>query len=108
MVSEQDFIKEAFDTNWVVPLGPNVDAFEQSLVEYLHEARRVVALSAGTAALHLGLILLNVKPGDEVICQSFTFAASANPISYLERSNLFLWTVRRIPGIWIRYCSRRL
>ncbi|WP_195341651.1 MULTISPECIES: DegT/DnrJ/EryC1/StrS family aminotransferase, partial [Bacteroides] len=81
---EQDFIKEAFDTNWVVPLGPNVDAFEQSLVEYLHEDRRVVALSAGTAALHLGLILLGIKPGDEVICQSFTFAASANPISYLE------------------------
>ena len=78
---EQDFIKEAFDTNWVVPLGPNVDAFEQSLAEYLHEDRHVVALSAGTAALHLGLILLDVKPGDEVICQSFTFAASANPIS---------------------------
>ena len=58
---EQDFIKEAFDTNWVVPLGPNVDAFEQSLVEYLHEDRRVVALSAGTAALHLGLILLDVE-----------------------------------------------
>lgn len=104
---EQDFIKEAFDTNWVVPLGPNVDAFEQSLVEYLHEDRRVVALSAGTAALHLGLILLGVKPGDEVICQSFTFAASANPISYLEAKPV-LWTVRRIPGIWIRYCSRRL
>ena len=87
---EQDFIKEAFDTNWVVPLGPNVDAFEQSLVEYLHEDRRVVALSAGTAALHLGLILLGVKPGDEVICQSFTFAASANPISYLEAKPVFV------------------
>ena len=87
---EQDFIKEAFDTNWVVPLGPNVDAFEQSLAEYLHEDRRVVALSAGTAALHLGLILLDVKPGDEVICQSFTFAASANPISYLEAKPVFV------------------
>ena len=87
---EQDFIKEAFDTNWVVPLGPNVDAFEQSLVEYLHEDRYVVALSAGTAALHLGLILLDVKPGDEVICQSFTFAASANPISYLEAKPVFV------------------
>ena len=87
---EQDFIKEAFDTNWVVPLGPNVDAFEQSLVEYLHEDRHVVALSAGTAALHLGLILLDVKPGDEVICQSFTFAASANPISYLEAKPVFV------------------
>ena len=87
---EQDFIKEAFDTNWVVPLGPNVDAFEQSLAEYLHEDRHVVALSAGTAALHLGLILLDVKPGDEVICQSFTFAASANPISYLEAKPVFV------------------
>ena len=87
---EQDFIKEAFDTNWVVPLGPNVDAFEQSLSKYLHEDRHVVALSAGTAALHLGLILLDVKPGDEVICQSFTFAASANPISYLEAKPVFV------------------
>ena len=95
---EQDFIKEAFDTNWVVPLGPNVDAFEQSLCDYLMESgelkveseRRVVALSAGTAALHLGLILLGVKPGDEVICQSFTFAASANPISYLEAKPVFV------------------
>lgn len=87
---EQDFIKEAFDTNWVVPLGPNVDAFEKSLVEYLRENRDVVALSAGTAALHLGLILLGVKPGDEVICQSFTFAASANPISYLEAKPVFV------------------
>ena len=95
---EQDFIKEAFDTNWVVPLGPNVDAFEQSLRDYLIDyeqlttdnERRVVALSAGTAALHLGLILLGVKPGDEVICQSFTFAASANPISYLEAKPVFV------------------
>lgn len=95
---EQDFIKEAFDTNWVVPLGPNVDAFEQSLRDYLMESgelrveseRHVVALSAGTAALHLGLILLGVKPGDEVICQSFTFAASANPISYLEAKPVFV------------------
>ena len=87
---EQDFIKEAFDTNWVVPLGPNVDAFEKSLAEYLGKERYVTALSAGTAALHLGLILLGVKPGDEVICQSFTFAASANPISYLEAEPVFV------------------
>lgn len=87
---EQDFIKEAFDTNWVVPLGPNVDAFEKALAEYLQADRQVVALSAGTAALHLGLILLGVKPGDEVICQSFTFAASANPISYLEAKPVFV------------------
>ena len=87
---EQDFIKEAFDTNWVVPLGPNVDAFEKALADYLQDDRQVVALSAGTAALHLGLILLGVKPGDEVICQSFTFAASANPISYLEAKPVFV------------------
>lgn len=79
---EQDFIREAFETNWVVPLGPNVNAFEATLASYLGEERHVVALSAGTAALHLGLIQLGVGPGDEVICQSFTFAASANPVVY--------------------------
>jgi dTDP-4-amino-4,6-dideoxygalactose transaminase len=87
---EQDFIQEAFDTNWVVPLGPNVDGFEQDLVNYLGENRQVVALSAGTAALHLGLIQLGVKAGDEVICQSFTFAASANPITYLGANPVFI------------------
>ncbi len=79
---EQDFIKEAFDTNWVVPLGPNVSAFEAALSAYLGEGRHTVALSAGTAAVHLALVQLGVGPGDEVICQSFTFAASANPVVY--------------------------
>ena len=89
---EQEFIQEAFDTNWVVPLGPNVNAFEHALRDFLieNEGKRVVALSAGTAALHLGLILLGVEPGDEVICQSFTFAASANPIAYLEATPVFV------------------
>ncbi|MCD8079757.1 MAG: aminotransferase class V-fold PLP-dependent enzyme [Bacteroides sp.] len=89
---EQEFIKEAFDTNWVVPLGPNVDAFEKSLSNFLTSSspRHIVALSSGTAALHLGLILLGVRPGDEVICQSFTFAASANPIAYLEATPVFV------------------
>ena len=96
---EQGFIQEAFDTNWVVPLGPNVNAFEQSLRDFLignkgeqieNEGLRVVALSAGTAALHLGLILLGIQPGDEVICQSFTFAGSANPIAYLEATPVFV------------------
>ena len=89
---EQEFIQEAFDTNWVVPLGPNVNAFEHDLQDFLieNEGKRVVALSAGTAALHLGLILLGVEPGDEVICQSFTFAASANPIAYLEATPVFV------------------
>ena len=89
---EQEFIQEAFDTNCVVPLGPNVNAFEHALQDFLieNEGKRVVALSAGTAALHLGLILLGVEPGDEVICQSFTFAASANPIAYLEATPVFV------------------
>lgn len=87
---EQDFIKEAFDTNWVVPLGPNVDNFEKDLSGFIKEERHVVALSAGTAALHLGLVELGVKPGDEVICQSFTFAASANPIAYLGATPVFV------------------
>ena len=94
---EQDYIKEAFDTNWVVPLGPNVDAFEKLLQQFLIENSRdnylkkpVVALSAGTAAIHLALTQLGVKHGDEVICQSFTFAASANPIAYLGATPVFV------------------
>ena len=86
--SEQEFIKEAFDTNWVVPLGPNVDAFEKLLEQYLCKGNEseiensgchVVALSAGTAALHLGLVQLGVKPGDDVICQSFTCLLYTSP-----------------------------
>lgn len=87
---EQEFIQEAFDTNWVVPLGPNVDAFEKALSEFLCGDRHVVALSAGTAALHLGLILMGVGAGDEVICQSFTFSASANPITYQGAKPVFV------------------
>lgn len=80
--NEQKFVQEAFDTNWVAPLGPNVTGFENDLQEFLGNESQVAALSSGTAALHLGLILLDVKTGDEVICQSFTFSASANPIIY--------------------------
>ena len=87
---EQKYVKEAFDTNWVVPLGPNVAAFEELLKSYLGGEKEVVALSAGTAAIHLGLVLLGVKPGDEVICQSFTFCASANPITYLGATPVFV------------------
>ena len=87
---EQGFIKEAFDTNWVVPLGPNVNAFEQELANYVGENKKVVALSAGTAAIHLALILLGVQAGDEVICQSFTFCASANPVTYLGAVPVFV------------------
>lgn len=88
--SEQSFIKEAFDTNWVVPLGPNVNGFENELSTFLGGDSYVVALSAGTAALHLALIQLGVGQGDEVICQSFTFAASANPIAYLGAIPVFV------------------
>ena len=96
---EQEFIQEAFDTNWVVPLGPNVNAFEKALRDFLigngklkveNEGKQVVALSAGTAALHLGLILLGIGEGDEVICQSFTFSASANPIAYQGATPVFV------------------
>jgi dTDP-4-amino-4,6-dideoxygalactose transaminase len=87
---EQEYIKEAFDTNWVVPLGPNVNAFEESLINYIGQDKKVVALSAGTAAIHLGLLQLGVGQGDEVICQSFTFSASANPICYLGATPIFI------------------
>ena len=87
---EQDFIKEAFDTNWVAPLGANVDGFERSLADYIGCGRQVVALSSGTAAIHLGLIVLGVQAMDEVICQSFTFVASANPIVYLGAKPVFV------------------
>lgn len=87
---EQEFIKEAFDTNWVVPLGPNVNAFEEALVRFIGGNKKVVALSAGTAAIHLGLLQLGVGLGDEVICQSFTFSASANPITYLKATPVFV------------------
>ncbi|MDL2264893.1 aminotransferase class I/II-fold pyridoxal phosphate-dependent enzyme [Parabacteroides sp. OttesenSCG-928-G07] len=88
--NEQKYIQEAFDTNWVVPLGPNVDGFEKDLEQYLQTDKKIVSLSSGTAAIHLGLLLLGVKPGDEVICQSFTFAASANPIKYLGAKPVFV------------------
>jgi len=86
---EFNFIKEAFDTNWISPLGPNVDGFEKDL-EFFTKAKYAAALSSGTAALHLALIMLGVGPGDEVICQSFTFAASANPIVYLGATPIFV------------------
>lgn len=87
---EQKFIQEAFDTNWVVPLGPNVNGFEADLEAFVSEGKSVVALSAGTAAVHLALIACGVQAGDEVICQSFTFCASANPIKYLGATPVFV------------------
>lgn len=87
---EQKFIQEAFDTNWVVPLGPNVNGFEADLEAFVGENKKVVALSAGTAALHLALIACGVGAGDEVIVQSFTFCASSNPILYLGATPIFV------------------
>ena len=91
---EQKYVKEAFDTNWVVPMGPNVNAFEHALEEFVNEKknldRKVVCLSAGTAAIHLALIGCGVKTGDEVIVQSFTFCASSHPITYLGAKPVFV------------------
>ena len=87
---EQKFIQEAFDTNWVVPLGPNVNGFEADLEAFVGQDKRVVALSAGTAALHLALIACGVEAGDEVVVQSFTFCASSNPIVYLGATPVFV------------------
>lgn len=86
---EQDYIKEAFETNWIAPLGPNVDAFEQAMVDYSGTGA-AVALSAGTAAIHLAFILLDVNPGDTVFCSSLTFSASANPICYQGATPVFI------------------
>lgn len=88
---EQAFVDRAFESNWVAPLGPNVDAFEEELCQALElENGRVVALSSGTAAIHLALICLGVGPGDEVICSSFTFSATANPVMYLGAIPVFV------------------
>ena len=92
---EQKYIKEAFDTNWVVPLGPNVNAFEADLKQFVgkdqqEREKEVVALSAGTAAIHLALVACGVKPGDEVCVQSFTFCASSHPITYLGATPVFI------------------
>lgn len=88
--NEQKYIQEAFDTNWVVPLGPNVNGFEEDLEKFVGQNKNVVALSAGTAAVHLALIACGVEAGDEVLVQSFTFCASSNPITYLGAKPVFV------------------
>lgn len=87
---EMKYVQQAFDQNWVAPLGKNVDEFENAIQEFIEEDKFVAALSSGTAALHLALIQLGVGYGDEVICQSFTFSASANPIKYLGANPVFV------------------
>lgn len=101
--TEKKWVDEAFKDNWIVPLGPNVDEFENRLEKYLN-TQNVVALSAGTAAIHLGLVMLDVKAGDEVICQSFTFSASANPICYQGAKPIF---VDSEPNTW-NMCPKAL
>lgn len=95
--AEQKYVKEAFDTNWVVPMGPNVNAFEQDLADFSNKKtdgtmldRKVVCLSAGTAAVHLALLACGVQSGDEVLVQSFTFCASSHPITYLGAKPVFV------------------
>ena len=95
---EQKYVKEAFDTNWVVPMGPNVNAFEKDLADFVNKNdnenekldRTVVCLSAGTAAVHLALLACGVGPGDEVLVQSYTFCASSHPITYLGAKPVFV------------------
>ena len=87
---EQRYVQEAFDTNWIAPLGPNVNNFEKAIADYVDDNVHVAALSSGTAAIHLALELLGVSRDDEVICQSFTFSASANPILYLGATPIFV------------------
>lgn len=88
--NEQRYVQEAFDTNWVAPLGPNVDKFEEAIQDFVGRDIQVAALSSGTAAIHLALEILGVSQGDEVLCQSFTFSASANPIKYLGAHPVFV------------------
>lgn len=93
--AEQGFIQEAFDTNWVVPLGPNVNGFEDDLKRFVGQDREVVALSSGTAAVHLALIACGVGTGDEVLVQSFTFCASSHPVTYLGARPVFVDSERK-------------
>lgn len=102
--TELNYIHEAFEQNWVAPLGPNVNAFEKSLEEFLGKDIKIAALSAGTAAIHLALIECGVQAGDEVICQSFTFSASANPIIYQGATPVF---VDSEPDTW-NICPKAL
>lgn len=102
--NEQKYINEAFEENWIAPLGPNVNGFEEDLEKFLNQNVKVAALSAGTAAIHLALIEAGVQHGDEVICQSMTFSASANPIAYCGANPVF---VDSEPDTW-NMCPKAL
>jgi len=99
--NEEKFVKEAFDTNWVAPLGPNVNDFENDLENYLGAQSHAGALSSGTAAIHLGLILLDVKAGDTVLCQSMTFLHQ-QILFYIRALHLYLLIVNSILGIFVQ------
>lgn len=88
--NELKYVHEAFEQNWIAPIGPNVDKFELELQKFLNQNVEVVALNTGTAALHMSLIMLGIKEGDEVLCQTFTFCASANPIVYVKATPIFI------------------
>ena len=90
--AEQKYIQDAFDTNWIAPLGPNVNGFEQDLENYLNQNVHVGVLCSGTSAIHLGLVLLGVQAGDEVICQILTFSASSNPVLSQAAIPLFIYS----------------
>ena len=87
---EQKYIQDAFDTNWIAPLGPNINDFEKGLESYIAENKHIAVLNSGTGAIHLALLLLGVQKGDEVLCQSFTFVASVNPITYVGATPIFI------------------
>ena len=106
--NELDYVQDAFQTNWIAPLGPHVDGFEKSLENFLGHNRYVAALSAGTAALHLALIILGVRAGDEVICQSMTFSASANPIAYQGATPIFIDSEKQSWNMSPEYLERAI
>ena len=106
--SEMKYISEAFEQNWIAPLGPNVNGFEAGLQNYLGEGVEVAALSSGTAALHLALIMAGVERGDEVLCQSLTFAASANPIAYQGATPIFIGSEKETLNISPEHLERAI
>jgi dTDP-4-amino-4,6-dideoxygalactose transaminase len=102
--TEQDYVNQAFEENWIAPLGPNVNGFEEDIQKFLGQDKNVAALSSGTAAIHLGLLQLGVERDDEVLCQSFTFSASANPVAYLGATPIFIDSE---PDTW-NLCPKQL
>lgn len=106
--AEQLFVQEAFESNWVAPLGPNVDGFEKDIENYIKGNKHVAGLVSGTSALHLGLKLLGVSQGDEVLCQSMTFAASANPITYQGATPVFVDSERKTWNICAEQLERAI